>query len=215
MNQSEYFNWSISILLSLLLYGAIFLQRGAHMGVESATIMPSPLITRLSFNQAKIPDAVPDTLPVIKKPRPERIKKLKPKPVVAKKAPPIKKIEKIEPVKKMASQPQTQGQQVSISSDTLLQQKREQYLQKLLKHIESFKFYPRAARKRYIEGNVKISFLLRDDGSYEQLILDGERSILVSATRTALEAATPLPIPADDLELSRQIEFTMVYSLIQ
>jgi len=214
--QSDNINWSIAVLLSLLLFGSLFMQRGAHMGSERANIKQLPLITRLTFSQKT--ETAPDVPPVIKpkvKPQAKPIKKIKPKPVATKKIQPVEKIEKIEPVKQAAAQPQTQGQQVSVSSESILQQKREQYIQKLLSHIESFKFYPLAARRRSIEGNVKITFNLQDSGSYQQLNLDGKRSVLVNATRIALEAAVPLPVPADDVKISRQIEFTMVYSLTQ
>ena len=96
-----------------------------------------------------------------------------------------------------------------------MERERQQYLHKLLSHIESFKFYPRAARKRLLEGDVKISFLLRDDGCYEQLSIDGRHTLLVNATRDALESAIPLPLPPKDIDISNKIEFVMAYSLIK
>lgn len=219
---SDNLNWSVAILLSSLLYGAMFLQKGAHMGTEISIAMPTPIITRLTFNQTAVTREVPPEIkPVTPQPRPkpstepipEPTKKTRPKAVAVKKVKPVEKIEKKEPINQTSATPQTHGQQVSISSEKILQQKREQYLQKLLSHIESFKFYPRAARSRSIEGNVIILFTLQDNGSYQQLVLNGKRSVLVNATRMALEAATPLPVPTDDLEFSRQIKFTMVYSL--
>ena len=225
---SDHFNWGVAILLSSLLYGAMFLQKGARMGTEISIAMPTPVITRLTFNQTAFNQEVPPEIKPVKpqprpkpkaelkpEPKPEPVKKTRPKAVAVKKVKPVEKIEKNEPVKQAAATPQSHGQQVSVSSEKILQQKREQYLQKLLSHIESFKFYPRAARRRSMEGNVIIVFTLQDDGSYQQLVLDGKRSILVNATRMALEAATPLPVPTDDLAFSRQIKFTMVYSLSQ
>ena len=194
------------------------------MGIEHQGITPSPLITRLTFSQkteaiAEVPPVIkPKIKPEVKpkvKPKTKPIKKSEPKPVTTKTPKPAENIEKTETLKQTAAQPQPQGQQVSVSSERLLQQKRAQYLQKLLSHIESFKYYPLAARRRLIEGNVKISFTLQDDGSYEQLVLDGERSVLVNATRMALEAAVPLPAPTEGVELSGQIEFAMVYALTQ
>ena len=179
------------------------------MGVDGSVVKQSPLITRLNFNQATEAFPVPDVPPVVEKQQPELIKKTS----VAEKVPLFKEIEKTEPEQEIAASPQVVGEQVSPSSDSLLQQKREQYFQRLLSHIESFKFYPRSARKRSIEGNVKISFTLQDSGSYEQLRLDGERSVLVNAARVAIESAVPLPVPADNLKLSRKIEFTMQYAL--
>ena len=220
--QSDAINWGAAILLSLLVHSMMFVHKGAQMGAESAPVLQIPLITRLSFNN-------PIYGPVLDKPRsikkkepvPElrRVKEIEPKKVLAK---PVKKkqiiqrtapVVKNEVVRQLASVPQIQGQQVSHSSEGLLKRERQQYLHKLLSHIESFKFYPRAARKRYIEGEVRISFMLRDDGFYEGLVIDSGQDILVKATRQALESAMPLPVPPPGIDISRQIEFTMAYSL--
>lgn len=228
--QSETIIWAVAILLSLLVHSLMFIGRGAQIGAENATVLQAPLITRLSFNK-------PSNNTVQDEPRP--IKKIVAKPVkkkTLKKEPPKRKLvkqelvkkkpveqkkvtrrpeplEKIEPVSQMAPPVQVRGRQVSHSTDGLLKRERQQYLYKLLSHIESFKFYPRAARRRALEGNVKISFMLSDDGYCEQLNIDGGHTALVKAARQALESAMPLPVPAKDIELPRQIEFVMVYSL--
>jgi len=122
-------------------------------------------------------------------------------------------VEKKEALAQATSPPPVQGRQVSRATDGLLQARRRQYLHELLSHIESYRFYPRAARRRSIQGDVNISFRLRDDGRYEQLELDGNESVLVSAAQQALESAVPLPAPPDGIGLSGRIEFTMAYSL--
>lgn len=218
MMRSEAFNWSVAIVLSLLVHSMMFIGRGAQMGAENAIALPVPLITRLSFNKP-IGNVAPDEPRPVEKQRPKPVKKVGPRLVVEK---PIKDnqvtertapVEKIEPVRQITSPAQAQGQQVSHSSDGLLQRKRQQYLHELLSHIESFKFYPRAARRRSLEGNVKISFMLRDDGYCEQPTFDGRHSALAKAARQALESAMPLPVPPEDIEVPRKIEFAMVYSL--
>lgn len=221
--QADAINWSVAILLSLLVHSIMFIGRGAQMGAENAAVLQAPLITRLSFNKP-VDRAVPDEPRLVKKQEPKPVKKNEPRPVKKKtvKKKPIKKkqvtrriesVEKTEPVRQIAVLEQVQGQQVSHSSEGLLKRERQQYLHKLLSHIESFKFYPRAARRRSLEGNVKISFILSDDGYCEQLTFDGGHTALVKAARQALESAMPLPVPPKDIDLSRQIEFAMVYSL--
>lgn len=222
MMQLDTINWSVAIVLSLLVHSMMLMGSGAQMGVETATVSQVPLITRLSFNKP-VDRTVLDEPSPVKKQEPRPVKKIEPRP--AKKKPvnkPTKKkqvikqaepVEKTEPVRQIAALAQVQGQQVSHSSEGLLQRERQQYLHKLLSHIESFKFYPRAARRRSLEGNVKISFILSDDGYCEQLTLDGRHTALVKAAQGALESAMPLPVPPEDIALSRQIEFTMVYSL--
>jgi protein TonB len=211
--QSDAISWSVAILLSLLVHGMMLMQKGAQMGAENSPASEALHITRLNFSQVVEKPVLDEPRPIEKPPaKPAALSR--PKPVgAAKKVQPLKRVEKTEPVRQTKSPPQVQGRKVSKSSDGLLQAKRQQYLHELLSHIESFKYYPRAARRRSIEGSVNISFILRDDGHYEQLELDGAEAILVNATRQAMESAAPLPAPPDDIVLSDRVEFTMAYSL--
>lgn len=223
MRQSEAINWGVAVLLSLLVHSIILMTSGARMGEEIAIVSQTPIITRLSFNKL-LDEAVLDEPRLIERQRPRPVKKVAAKPVQSKpvetrpteEKPIIRQaesLEKIEPISQVAVQERVQGRQVSNSSEKLLQQERQQYLHQLMSHIESFKYYPRAARKRSLEGEVKVSFILLDDGSYKQLSLDGRHSSLVKASRVAMESATPLPVPPNDMVIPRQIDFTMLYSL--
>jgi len=223
MMHSDAVNWSVAILLSLLVHSMILMGSGARIGEEDAIAMQVPIITRLSFSRL-IDDAVPDAPRLVEKQRPRPLKKVEVKPVQSKpvETTPIEEkpivrqteaLEKIEPVRQVAIQERVQGKPVSNSSEALLQQERQRYLHQLMSHIESFKYYPRAARMRSLEGEVKVSFILLDDGSYEQLSLDGTHSALVKASRVAMESATPLPLPPNDMVIPGQIDFTMSYSL--
>ena len=233
MMQANTINWSVAILLSLLVHSVMFMGSGVQMGAENAAVLQAPIITRLSFNNP-LEKAVLDEPQPIEKQQAKPVKKIVAKPVKktiikktsvkkkpvktkqARKEPVVRRIEpveKVEPVRQMATAEPVRGQQVSHSSDGLLQRQRQQYLHELMSHIEAFKFYPRAARRRYLEGTVKISFRVIDDGSCEQLMLDGDHSALVKAARSALESAMPLPAPPEDIVLSEKIEFAMVYSL--
>jgi protein TonB len=215
--QSETISWAVAILLSLLVHGMMFVHSGARPGVQSAPVIEARHVTRLNFSQV-VEKPVPEEPRSVEKPppKPETIPRPKPKPKpvrAVKKVQPPKPVAKAEPVRQAAASTPVHGHEVSKSSDGLLQARRAQYLHALLGHIESFKFYPRAARRRSIEGDVKISFVLRDDGRYEQLLLNGDETVLVKATRQALESALPLPAPPSDIGLSGRIEFTMAYSL--
>jgi protein TonB len=140
---------------------------------------------------------------------PVQAKPARTKPIIRKKKP----VKKIEPAKQITAQEQIKGKRVSHSSDGLLQKERQLYLHRLMGHIESFKYYPRSARMRSLEGEVKVSFVLLDNGSYRQLKLDGTHSVLVKATRSALESAVPFPAPPKDMILPERLELTMSYSL--
>jgi periplasmic protein TonB len=229
MMQSDAVNWSVAILLSLLVHGMILFGKGARIGEQDAIVLQAPIITRLNFNRHS-EEVVPDKPRPVEKQQPQPVKKVAVEPVKAKpvrQKPAEKKqvirqpesSEKIEPVRQapvqeqMVVQKQVQGRAVSHSSDNLMQQEHQKYLHQLMSHIESFKYYPRSARRRSLEGEVNVSFTILGDGTYKQLSLDGRHSVLVKATRLALESAIPLPVPPRDAALSRQIEFTMSYSL--
>lgn len=218
MMQPDAINWSVAILLSLLVHSIILIGSGGRTGDINAVALQAPIITRLSFNQSLV-DTVPD------EPRPAEMQRASPftkvesKPAAEKTAeakPTIrqqKSVEQTEPVRQAAAQEQVKGDLVSESSEMLLQKERQQYQHELMSHIESFKYYPRSARKRSLEGDVKVSLVLLDDGLYKQLTLDGEHSVLVKATRTAIESAAPFPSPPEDIALPWRLEFTMSYSL--
>ena len=216
--QSDAINWSVAILLSLLVHSIIIAAGGARTGEENAIVSPASAITRLSFSQS-LDDTAQDEPRPVEKPRPAPIKKVDAEPVLAQPAetkPIIQKhepAENTEPLRQTAAHQQVKGKPVSHVSEGLLQKERELYLHQLMTHIESFKYYPRSARKRSLEGDVKVSFMLLDDGYYNQLKLDGEHSVLVNATRSAMESAVPLPTPSRDAILPERLEFTMSYSL--
>ena len=48
--QSEAINWSVAILLSLLVHSLVLMNHGARMGEENAIVLQAPIVTRLSFN---------------------------------------------------------------------------------------------------------------------------------------------------------------------
>lgn len=218
MMRSDAFNWGVAILLSMLAHSMLLMSSGAQMGAKNAVVLQAPLITRLSFNKPLDKTVLDEPRP-IKKQQTRPVKKIEPKPVPEKA---VKKkqivqqekpVEKVEPVSQVVPLEQAQGRQVSHSTDGLMQRERQQYLHKLLSHIEAFKFYPRSARMRSLEGDVMISFVLRSDGSYEQLMVDGKHTALVKAARQAMDSAMPLPAPPKDISVPEQIEFEMVYSL--
>ncbi len=80
-------------------------------------------------------------------------------------------------------------------------------------HIEKYKHYPRAARRRRIEGDVRVTFKLQQNGRVGNLIVDGTQEVLNSATQRAVEEALPLPEPPPSLSLPWPVAFTMRFRL--
>ncbi|TVT60174.1 MAG: energy transducer TonB [Sedimenticola thiotaurini] len=90
---------------------------------------------------------------------------------------------------------------------------RNLYVTQLLKHIERFKKYPLPARKRGIEGRVKVSFSLSEGGIISGLQVTGGHALLNKATQRALERALPLPSADVAVEWPIQISFYLKYAL--
>ena len=94
-----------------------------------------------------------------------------------------------------------------------LQDERESYLLRLLEHIDNYKFYPRTARRRGVEGEIQVAFYLRKDGSISNLQVTGGSKVLRKAATQAVQRALSLPPPPASLPLQEQIRFGMVYRL--
>jgi len=95
----------------------------------------------------------------------------------------------------------------------VLENERESYLLRLLAHIDSHKFYPRKARHRGMEGEVKVVFYLHRDGSISDLQVTGSSRVLRKAAKQAVQQALSLPLPPASMHLQEQIRFGMVYRL--
>jgi len=80
-------------------------------------------------------------------------------------------------------------------------------------HIEQYKFYPRAARRRGMQGVVEVSFRLRADGLAEQIQVSGSHPLLRRAAEAAVEKALPLPLPPEEIDLPMPLRFGMEFSL--
>jgi len=209
MINRDYLFWVLGIGLSLILHASLLLQSGARLGVENESEAVAPLITRLNFYQQ----------PTIQTEQVQKSVAIKP---IKKQSDPIAKpdikqevkepeIEKVEQ-ELIQSKPQSQGQ-LSEKKLAIRTKKSEVYMQQLLAHIESRKYYPRSARSRGVEGNVLVSFELLADGSIKSLQVSGGRSVLQNATKQAIQNSIPLPIPPLELTMPRKIEFSIQYLL--
>jgi len=94
-----------------------------------------------------------------------------------------------------------------------VQNERESYLQRLLAHIDSHKFYPRSARRRGTEGEIQVAFYLRKDGNISDLQISGGSKILRTAARQAVQQSLSLPPPPESMSLQEPVQFAMVYRL--
>ena len=89
----------------------------------------------------------------------------------------------------------------------------ESYLQQLLAHIDSHKFYPRSARRRGLEGEIEVSFTLLENGNIRDLQVRGGSRILRKAAERAVLSAQPMPAPPDTMKRRDSVSFGMLFRL--
>ncbi len=212
MIRQDYATWTAGIMLSLAVHAGLFFNAGAQLGMAEATSASVPLTTRLNFNQEPKPEPVEEIKPEPVKPKHKP--KPKPKPIEPE---PVKQ-EKIippepEPVVQQIVKPQPKGQATQVKDALFIKRQQEMYMHDLLTHIEGYKFYPRVARRRGIEGEVKVTFTLLANGKLKNMQLEGGQTVLRQAAKQAMEDAVPLPLPPSSMALPREIKIGIVYSL--
>ncbi|MBW2655963.1 MAG: energy transducer TonB [Deltaproteobacteria bacterium] len=82
--------------------------------------------------------------------------------------------------------------------------------------IESHKKYPDTARLRYLEGRVKIHFMIAKDGRISDLkiVKPARHNSLNKAVLKAVRDSAPFPVPPSNLfKESLKIEITIVFEL--
>lgn len=203
-----------AIAASLALHGALLLQTGGSTGsLESPERAES--ITRLSFSK---PAPVPESM--TEKPQPEPEIKPEPKPEPEKKAlkkakelPKEEKPEPTPPAEMAAATPAEQATQAPQLDEGMVQSRTKAYLATVIAHIERHKWYPKAARRRGIQGHVEVEFMLLPDGTIRAAAVDNGPELLLDAARKTLERAAPLPQPPPDIHCPIKCSFRMQFAL--
>lgn len=216
MTAREGIVWGGAAIISLLLHLALFWPGAFVLSADDGKARQQAGVTRLSFRVAAKPQPpapVPEVKPQPKPPEPPKPKPPKPEPLAPKpvnKAVPVEPVAEVEPEPMMESTPAP----VETAGDPLqLEQARRSYLGQLLAHIESHKFYPRAARRRGLQGVIQVSFVLHDSGQISGLLLEEGHEVLRKAAEEAVQAALPLPLPPSDVPCPLRVNFGIEFKL--
>lgn len=203
--------WVLAIAASLLLHAGLLWQDRALLSADDGRAKKQAGVTRLSFQVVKKPQPptpVPEVKPKPKPPEPPKPVKKPPEPKRAKKSAPVPVVEpEPEPVVTEAAVVQTAGDPQE------LERARQHYLGKLLAHIEEQKYYPRAARRRGLQGVIQVSFVLHEDGSISGLHVENGHDVLQKAAEDAVKAALPLPRPTRDVQCPLTVSYGMEFKL--
>lgn len=207
--------WSGAIIVSLGLHLTLFWPGTFVLSAEDGKARQPPGATRLSFRVAAKPQPpapVPEVTPQPRPPEPPKPRPPKPKPL----APRPEKTAPVETVQERAPEPVVEPipAPVETAGDPLqLEQARRHYLGQLLTHIEKHKFYPRAARRRGLQGVIQVSFVLHDSGQISNVLVADGHEVLRKAAEEAVRAALPLPLPPRDVASPLRVSFGMEFKL--
>ena len=94
----------------------------------------------------------------------------------------------------------------------VLEDERQRYLARLLRHIDQFKRYPPVARRRRIEGDVRLVFVPTSAGEERGARALSGPPVLRRAALRALARARPLPLPPPGWGMEA-VRFTMRFRL--
>ena len=147
------------------------------------------------------PIDVPKPEPVVKKPEIKKTKEIKEKPKKV-----VKKTKKKpQPVQKKSALKSTRKQQSTAAEKNL-------FLAKVRDRINRHKSYPRMAKRRGIEGSVKVDFTILANGNVSGITVSGPKAFHTSA-KEAVEKAFPVSVKDVPLSLPQKVSITLHYTL--
>ncbi|MEA2029418.1 MAG: TonB family protein [Campylobacterota bacterium] len=163
----------------------------------------------------KVEEVIPKPLPKIE-PTAKKIVKKKPVKKIVKK---IKKKETKKVVKKQRNSNPKNAQKSIITknsknSSKALAQKRNLYFANLKRKINRNKSYPRIAKRRGMQGSVKVRFMISSSGKLLNIkILSGPK-VFHSSTKSAIKRSLPYAPPKGVLKSNTPLTISVDYKLI-
>jgi len=169
---------------------------------EEPVVKPEPIVKK----PVKKPIIKPLKKVVKKKPVKKKIvkKKLIKKKKVQQKP---KKTAKKKTAKKKVSKKQASSKQTKSSAG-----KRNAFYNQLRSKIDKHKFYPRIAKKRRMEGSVKVRFTILSNGKVGKISVSGPK-IFYKSAKNAVKSAFPLRIKNMPISLPTTVNLTLRYQI--
>jgi len=162
---------------------------------KEAEVIPEPVVEKIT---PKVKKKVEQKKPVKKK----VLKTLKPKKKATK-----KKVTKTKRKKKKTSKRQASKQQNQSSKA-----ERNKFWNALRRKIDSHKFYPRIAKKRGMEGVIKVKFTILANGKVGGISVNGPK-IFHNSAKNAVKSAFPISVKNTPVSLPTSINITLHYQM--
>ncbi|RLA68890.1 MAG: hypothetical protein DRG09_07060 [Epsilonproteobacteria bacterium] len=174
--------------------------------VVEPEIIEEPMVEKEpEIEEEIIPEPIVEK--VIPKPVVEKVKK---KPEVKKK-PKKKKIEKKKVKKKRVKKKQA-NKKVSARKSKSSKAEKNKFLANIRTKINKHKSYPRVAKKRRMQGSVKVKFTILRSGKVGNISLNGPK-VFHNSARTAVKSAFPVNAKRSPISLPQSINLTLRYQL--
>ena len=113
-------------------------------------------------------------------------------------------------------------QQAEITAETkvqktvdkeLLQARQDTFLAHLVERINRNKSYPKRARRRGIEGSVKVGFQIFSDGSVDNITLISGRKVFRKSAFEAIAKSFPIEVDTALFDFPKEFKVTLAYVL--
>ena len=159
------------------------------------------------------PEPVVEEKPIPEKIIPEPIEpKIVPKPIVEKK-PVVKKKKKVKKkVKKRAPRKTTKGLKRSGSAKKSNLAQKNKFLAKVRQKINQHKSYPKIAKRRGMQGLVKVRFTILASGNVGHISVSGSK-VFRNSARRAVKRAFPVSTKNIPISLPTSVNLTLHYQL--
>ncbi len=187
--------------------------------VPEVVTPPEPVIEKVEEKPVEEPEVEPELViekevikevvpePVVEKVTPKVVKKPAKKKLVKKKVQKKRKTKKKKTKKKKTSQRQASKQQNHSSKA-----EKNKFWNALRKKIDNHKFYPRIAKKRGMEGTVKVKFTILANGRIGSITVKGPK-IFYHSAKNAVKSAFPINIKKAPVSLPTSTNITLRYQI--
>ena len=168
---------------------------------------PEPIVEEKPIPEKIIPEPIEPK--IIPKPVVEEIKK---KPVVKKKVVKKKKVKK--KVKKRAPSKTTKGAKQKGVAQKNASAKKNLFLAKVRRKINQHKSYPKIAKRRGMQGTVKVRFTILANGNVGHISVSGPK-VFHSSARNAVKRAFPIRTKNIPISLPTSVNLSLRYQLLK
>ena len=191
-------------------------SRDQRITLRLSAFAPEPLLQddlrQVERSRPKPLPSPPKERPVQEKPKPKRLEK-KPMPKTQKRlSQPKPKPKKHLVQKKPAPKKSVKKYAVGSSTPHHAATKKNHFLAEVRERIDRHKHYPRIAKRRGMQGAVKVRFTILKNGSVGRILLSGSKLFYASA-RHAVQSAFPVETKGVPMALPAAVSLTLRYRL--